>query len=106
MPETGDQTLAEALHSMRNWLLPLNAELAELTAMGRGEDPEPHRGFPLPSVELVAVFLTRYPNLESHRAGLLAACALMPAHQVTLSPIKWAEERARFPPVLAAPVRG
>lgn len=106
MPETGDQTLAEALHSMRNWLLPLNGELAELTSMGRGEDPEPHRGLPLPPVELVAVFLTRYPNLESHRAGLLLACARMPTHQVTLSPIKWAEERARFPPVLAAPVRG
>ena len=86
---------------MRNLLL-LNGELAELTSMGRGRPGAASRiaaaarraggGLPDPLSQ---------PREPSRRAAL--ACARMPTHQVTLSPIRRAEERAKFPPAPAAP---
>ncbi len=91
MPGESNGTVASALHAMRNWLLPLNAEISALTAQARGQDPEEHCERQVPPAEAVAAFLAQHPQYRQHRAGLVAGCEKMPAHQLALSQAKWRE---------------
>jgi hypothetical protein len=98
MPGESNSTVANALHAMRNWLLPLNAEISALTARARGQDPEEHCERQVSPAEAVAAFLAQHPKYRQHRAGLIAGCEKMPAHQLALSQAKWRELAAARPP--------
>jgi hypothetical protein len=87
--------LDDVLHFMRNWLLPLNAEIAELTARARGQDPAPHRAEQVSPVEAVTLFVGLYPQARRHRAALITACEKMPPHQLAVSQAKWQELRVQ-----------
>lgn len=101
MPGDSNGTVANALHAMRNWLLPLNAEISALTARARGQDPKEHCERQVPPEEVVAAFLALHPKYRRHQAGLLAGCEKMPAHQLALSQAKWRELAAALPPTEA-----
>lgn len=84
-------SLEGSLHAMRNWLLPLNAEICALTARARGQDPEAHMEIQVEPAEAVAVFVAQHPQHRPHQAGLIVACGKMPSYQLALSHAKWLE---------------
>lgn len=98
MPGESNGTFANALHAMRNWLLPLNAEISTLTARARGQDPKEHCEQQVPPEEAVAAFLALHPEYRRHRADLIAGCEKMPAHQLALSQAKWRKLASALPP--------
>lgn len=91
MPGESALSLESSLHAMRNWLLPLNAEICALTARARGHDPDAHSELQIAPADAVAAFVAQNPQHRPHQAGLVIACGKMPSYQLALSRAKWRE---------------